>query len=148
MEEQTSTEELVRPQIYQALPVILTSIVANSATLVACATRQHHSGDNLSISSQPGAGVMVDIAPSISSVFPSIVGIVEFSVITICLLLLLRFQCIYPTLSESSTIASAAISKISVERGEDVDRRGRARARTGAKRNAKCETTLSHSPSQ
>jgi hypothetical protein len=87
VEEQTSTEELVRPQIYQALPVILTSIVANSATLVACATRQHHSGDNLSISSQPGAGVMVDIAPSISSVFPSIVGIVEFSVITICLLL-------------------------------------------------------------
>jgi hypothetical protein len=36
--------------------------------------------------------------------------------------------------SESSTIASAAISKISVERGEDVDRRGRARARTGAKK--------------
>jgi hypothetical protein len=38
-----------------------------------------------------------------------------------------------------SHFASAAISKISVERGEDVDRRGRARARTGAKRNAKSE---------
>jgi hypothetical protein len=54
------------------------SIVANSATLVACATRQHHSGDNLSIASQPGAGFMVDIAPSISSVFPSIADIVKF----------------------------------------------------------------------